>query len=281
MRQVLLCLIVILIITSCFSSPLHSSSTESSLVNEPTNISAKCATQVYVTLCVSDVSFDDTGTHLLIEAQLTDSRLRLTWPFTPSDFQYPNDSEIFLSGKDGIRFELIDDFSHPEAGDFLLDEDQTTQLFEFPTIPSDAGPFTLHIPSIVILLPLEESIELDLGKLPGPGASYVLDADVEMLDHKVQFDEAEVDNQLQLHVFTAPIDLGDHLILRWLNAGLPEGWSSGIGPGNKYDFEARIQHLWFPIENSGDQSISGVISIPLHTAVLYLYGPFDMIVDGP
>jgi hypothetical protein len=166
-------------------------------------------------------------------------------------------------------------------GESAVDGVRTEQLFEFPPVASISGPLTLHVPSIAILAPLDTSIELDLGDQPGPGASYSLDASIEVLGHSIPFDHAEIDSQLQLHLYSAPVELGEGLLFRWLQAGLPEGWSSPVGPGNKYDFETRRQHLWFPMERNDGRFTTGVISIPLYTAVLYLPGPFDMTFEGP
>jgi hypothetical protein len=69
--------------------------------------------------------------------------------------------------------------------------------------------------------------------------------------------------------------------VRWLDTGMPEGWSSGIGPGNKYNFETRIQHLWFPMTKSDGRANTGMISIPVYVAQLYLIGPFEIALPVP
>lgn len=281
MRKACCLTAAILFIAGC-SSPSHETPSPSpKLLDAPTIANPDCAAREYVTLCISEASFDGSGTRILVEAELMDDRLRLAWPFAPLDYQSPQDPAIFLADKNGTRLKLVPDLALPEVADLAVDGDWTEQLFEFPPVAPNTAPFTLHIPSVAILAPLDSSIELDLGNQPGPGSSYTLDAPITVLGHTVVFDHAEIDSQLQLHLYTAPIDLCEGLILRWLQAGMPEGWSSATGPGNKYDFETRRQHLWFPIEKSDGRFNAGAISIPIYTGVLYLSGPFDMSLESP
>jgi hypothetical protein len=272
---------VILFIAGCSSPGLEMLSAAPAQADALPIAPGSCAAGEYVTLCISEASFDDRGTHFLVEVELADDRLRLTWPFEHTDYQPPEDPAVFLADGNGTTFELVPDLAQPVPGDLILDGVRTEQLFEFPPVPSNAGPFTLHIPSVVVLAPLNSSIQLDLGQQPGPGSSYLPDASIELLGQSVLFDHAEIDNQLYLHLYSAPIDLAQGVVVRWLFAGMPEGWSSGTGPGDKYDFGTQRQHLWFPMVKADGQFNTGVISIPFYSAVLYLLGPFDMILEGP
>jgi hypothetical protein len=281
MRHWLYFSLVILFMAACsfFESwnPSEQTADVGLIETDPTN----CASNAYITLCIKEATLDPNGTQILVEAILTDDRLQLVWPFAPGDHELPEDPTIFLVDASGSKFEYVVDITFPEPGDITVDGVRTEQLFQFPPLPSDVGPLTIHLPSVVVQAPLNSSIQLDLGKTPSPGSSYLLDASISLLGQSIVFDRAEIDSQLYLHLYSAPIDLGGDVILRWLHAGMPEGWSSGTGPGNKYDFEVRRQHLWFPMIESDGASNTGILSIPLYSAVLYLIGPFDMTLQYP
>jgi hypothetical protein len=280
MRHWLYFLLAILLLAACSTLESQNPSEQPTEVGvieaPPTN----CASNAQITLCVKEANLDPNGTQILIEAILTDDRLQLVWPFAHRDSELLEDRVIFLVDANGNKVEYVD-FTLPEPGDITVDGIRTEQWFQFPPLPSGGGLSMIHLPTVVVQAPLNSSIQLDLGKKPGPGSSYLLDASISLLGQRILFDQAEIDSQLYLHLYSAPIDLGGGVILRWLYAGMPEGWSSGTGPGNKYDFEARRQHLWFPIIKSDGASNTGIISIPLYSAVLYLIGPFDMTLQYP
>jgi hypothetical protein len=218
------------------TEPIESIDVSAPTKTDPSPVS--CVPFTKIELCVSQAITDNDGTHVSVEARILDEQIRLVWPFIAGDYTPNDDPVVFLIDNRGRKFDCSPDPFSDEPF-FPVDENQVDQVLNFAPLPPDVDSLTLHVPLIVVEAPANGSIEINLGADPGPGSTFNPDASIEVAGQVVRFDLAEIDDQHQLHVYSAPIDFQGNVILRWLNAGMPEGWSSGIGPGNKYNFETR------------------------------------------
>jgi len=288
MRKILFTLLLAFALTSCSTSGDNKSSNpedqsyhppneqQENIADVPEVILNPCSSRPELQLCIKNVINNEQGTQVIIEAQLMDTSIQLAWPIIPSDYPQADHPFVFMTDGLGMVYEFIQEKFLPEPGDMSVEGSTVEQTLIFPSLQPGATSVMVHIPAIVVEAPIQGSIEIDLGLNPAPGSIFNPATSIGILGNEVRFDYAEIDDQRNLHVYSAPIDLEDDVIVRWLFAGMPEGWTSSVGPGNKYNFESRIQHLWFPIPMSNGQTASGDVSIPVFSALLYLTGPFEM-----
>lgn len=273
--------LVIIILVAC--SPIGSQSTypQTMEIEVIEALPMDCDANKSFALCVNEVTFVDKTMQILVEISLIDEQIQLVWPFAPADYRPPEDPVIYLVDVDGNKVEHIVDLTLPEPGEITREGTRSEQRFLFPSSPASTGRFTIHVPLVVVKAPMSGAVQLDLGPELRHGSSYSLDASVSLLGSSVVFDKAIIDEHGYFHLYSAPVDLGENIILRWLRVGMPEGWGNRIGPGNKYNFEEKRQHVWFPIPEDYSELTTGSTRIPFYGAVLYIIGPFEMTFEVP
>ncbi len=297
-RKLLLCAIVIINLASCLNiadkdhntlltnNPVQSTSTRTdgadSTASTPetppadTN-SENCVNPGSVELCVGPPVVEQSTIHVPVRARVTGDKLKLVWPFIIDSNSLPNDPSLFLINDVGIKFDSILNVDLPDEN-FLIEENWGDQVLDFENASPEIASLLLHIPGVVVEAPVAGEIEVDLGTDPRAGTVINLNTAIIVNGQTIQFDYAEIDSQYILHVYSEAIDIGEGLIVRWIRVGTPDGWTSGVGIGNKYDFETRVHHIWCQMTKDDGQANMGTISIPVFSAQIYVTGPFEIAV---
>lgn len=240
--------------------------------------STNCVEATLSVLCATFEGSVDGKTTVSLKMKSTDERIQIVWPFLEADYQLPGDPNAFLIGSDGSQYPLAKDEILPgEHVPVSAGQEWTVQELRFDEPRTGTVASTVHIPFVVASSSQTDlSVMIDLGADPGPGTVYALDQSVEFAGETVRFTSAEIDDMDYLHLYSEATSGDQAILVRWIFAGMPEGWTSGIGPGDKYDFERRIHDLWFPIVSTDGPLIQGTVHIPIYSAELLILGPFEI-----
>jgi len=234
-----------------------------------------CAANPSVRLCVQDESINEDGIGITVTIKSGVQHVRPSIPFAPPVPEQGIDTGVYLLDPSHMKHEYEASIG-PFPGEVPADQDSASQVFSFQVNQPPDGSYTLHIPTVVLVADVSADISVDLGPHPMPESTIPMAGSIRLMGQEIRFTHAEVDSQLNLHVFSDPIDVGQGVTLRWLNAGMPQGWTSGTGPGNKYNFEAHVQDLWFPMVNADGTENTGLASFHIYDAVIYISGPFEI-----
>jgi hypothetical protein len=260
------------LVPNASGSSLALATTEPPTLSAPTE---SCAANLYVSLCVQDVSINEDGIGISVTLKSDIEHVGPSLPFAPPVPEQGIDTRVYLLDPSHVKHEY-EVSNGPFPGEVPADQDSASQVFSFEVNHPPDGPYTLHIPTVVLVADVGADISLDLGTHPMQESTIPMAGSFRLMGQKIRFTHAEVDSQSNLHVFSDPIGVGHGVTLRWLNAGMPQGWTSGTGPGNKYNFEAHVQDLWFPVVNADGTENTGPASFHIYDAVIYISGPFEI-----
>lgn len=232
-----------------------------------------CSENSYVSLCIQDVSVNEHGIGISVLIKSDVERVMPSIPFAPPVPEQGIVTGVYLLDSSSVKHEYLPALG-PWPGDVPGDGNVAEQLFTFEYDQPATGSYILHIPAVVLIAEVNADVSLDLGSRPVAGSAIPMEAFLPVMGRNIVFSHAEVDDLLNLHVISDPIDSGQGVTIRWLNAGLPHGWTSGTGPGDKYDFGAHVHDVWFPLVNADGTENSGLASFHIYDAVIYISGPF-------
>jgi hypothetical protein len=150
----------------------------------------------------------------------------------------------------------------------------------FPGAGGLTGPLQLTIPSILVSLPIQEELVVDLGGDPQHGQIIPLDQTVVADDSAVHFSQAELvgpdETALTLFIESDPLDDNAAVRIYGLWLGRPEGVEDRYGAGTKQDrLSIRVQ-----LYQNG-KVLTGTLRIPLVSATLKVRGPFVLGFEAP
>lgn len=171
--------------------PALPTSTES-ILPTPSTDNTPCLLRSGVQFCIKGVSTDDKGTHILLESQVLKQGVRLL----PRPYLPPEDEEkpFFLADDQGRTFQMQEEADAPLPFEALGDGEtgRSVQLLHFASLPSDAKSVTLHIPAIVVQIPVTGTVKVDIGSRPQAGDAFQVDGPIEISEQVVHFVRAEI-----------------------------------------------------------------------------------------
>ncbi|MEO0248364.1 MAG: hypothetical protein ABIN58_02250 [candidate division WOR-3 bacterium] len=249
-----------------------------------------CAVYSGVRFCIKDVSMDGEETHLLLESQVLDEGVRLLpRPYLPPEVE---ERRFFLTDDQGQTFSMQEKADAPLPFETLGDGEtgHSLQSLHFAPLPPEAKSITLHIPAIVVQVPVRGTVEVDIGPKPQPGTPYRVDSLIQVGKQVIHFAHAEVfappglpegrvqlqgdvsnmdaselktivAPSLRLKIFSTPFDpQGEPQIMALLMGGLDEFpvRGSGFNPQTRqYELELEL------LGPKGNLIRTGMITVPI------------------
>lgn len=234
-----------------------------------------CAEVFEITFCVRAAAREGNDLQVLVES-VANGDFNAGSSFSPSMFAVLGEEDkVIVSDAGGAAF--------PFAGELILSQSEDNQwatTLTFPGAGGLTGPLQVTLPAVLISLPLEEALVVDLGDDPQPGQVIPLDQTVVVDGFTAHFSQAELvgtsETTLTLSIESDPLDDAAAVRLYSLYPGRPEGVEDRYGGGTKVDrFYIHVQ-----LYQNGEV-LTGVLRIPLISATLKVRGPFVFGFEAP
>ena len=233
-----------------------------------------CAETFGVTFCVQAVAREGEDMHVLVESTKNG-------PYSAGDSNFP----MFIVLDEVVNVALSDDTgqSFGVASDKAYSQGEQEKMVTTLTFPGAAGltgPLQVTFPAVLVSLPIEEELVIDLGDDPQPGQVIPLDQTLEIEGYVVHFSQATLEGEseitLTVSIKSDPIDDTASVRIYSLEPGRPEGVQDRYGAGIAEDrFSLHVQLY----QNS--EILTGVLRIPLIKASLKVRGPFVLDFEAP
>jgi hypothetical protein len=175
------------------TEPIASPTSTPTISPSPTAANPSCLLHSGVQLCIKSVSTDNTGTHILLETKVVEQGVRLLpRPYIPDEDQ---EKPFFLVDDQGQTFQMIQQPDAPLPFDAPLGEGETgtvLQTLNFAPLPSDAKSVTLHVPAVVVQIPLSQNVTANIGSDPKDGDRFQTNSRIQVGGQMIDFVQAEI-----------------------------------------------------------------------------------------
>ncbi len=236
---------------------------------------AHCAETLQIQFCIQAAVRAEAEMQVLVEA-VPNGQYTPGSSFSLSMFDVPGEiGQLYLSDASGQNYPV--DVNFIQAGG---DPVGRTSTLHFPGAQDVQGTLSLHIPALLVSIPLSDAISIDLGENPQPGQVLALDQFVNAGGLFVHFSRATLEGDgsttLRLKVISDPLD--NRAILRPYNleSGRPDGIHDRYGAGSGQNNLSLSVELLQP-----DGLRTGILRIPIVGATLKVLEPFTLTFEAP
>lgn len=261
------------IITSDSFSTAENSG-ESSIAHAK-DVPVLCSKAMDIQFCIQAANRTDSGMQVLVEADANGKFISGS-TFSLSIFDVPGETQnLTLSDANGnvypVDAKLIEAQGEPTA---------RMSTLSFPGAQDIQGRLTLNVPTVLVSLPISNVITIDLGDKPSPGQTLMVDQTIDVAGYPVHFSQAVLQgngkDNLSLNLISDLLDDSAQIRPYSLDPGKPDGIQTGYGAGSGPDQLSLSVDLLQP---SG--LVTGILRIPLVSALLKVRGPFTLTFDAP
>lgn len=233
-----------------------------------------CAETHGITFCIQAVAREGEDLLVLIESTATG-------PYSAGDRNFSmftvlgEIENLILSDNTGQRFGVAEEREFSQG-----DQTKMITTLTFPGAADVTGPLQLSLPAVLVSLPIEEELIVDLGEDPQNGQVIPLDRTLTVDGYSVHFSQATIegdrDTTLMLSIESDPFDNTLPVRIFSLEPGRPEGVQDRYGGGVTGDScSFRLQLYQY------DAVMDGILQIPFLNATLKVRGPFVLTFEVP
>jgi hypothetical protein len=233
-----------------------------------------CAETHGITFCIKAVAREGEDLLVLIESTATG-------PYSAGDRNFSmftvlgEVENLILSDNTGQRFGVAEEREFSQG-----DQTKMITTLTFPGAADLTGPLQLSLPAVLVSLPIQEELVVDLGEDPQNGQVIPLDRTLTIEGYSVHFNQATIegdrDTTLMLSIESDPFDNTLPVRIFSLEPGRPEGVQDRYGGGVTGDsFSFRLQLYQY------DAVMNGILQIPFLNATLKVRGPFVLTFEAP
>jgi len=155
------------------------------------------------------------------------------------------------------------------------------QTLKFPPLDQNVKSATLKFSFIGVYIPLQSSIQLDLGENPQPGQVISLDQTLNLQGQTIHLNKAELSSEgigsLHIDIWSDPVELESNVIALEPRLGIPEGTGMSTGFGSKWTLSGSPYHAFAELSRPGNTPVSGLITIPVEGVSFYYQGNFEIL----
>lgn len=230
-----------------------------------------CVSVHEIDFCVKGVALTKDFTYVMLEiktlANIQPDGLGFMLPALTEE-TYPT----LLDGR-GIAYGAVD--GNKSLAAFPGIDGQTyLQTLKFPPLDRENKHATLKFQSIGIFVPLQSSIQLELGKGLQPRQTLSLNQTLELQGQVIHLVKAEFTDSLRLDIWSDPVQLKNGVIAISPRLGIPNGMD--IGFGSNLTFSGSPYQAFAELSQSRSKSLSGLLTIPIDGVSLYYQGDFEI-----
>lgn len=230
-----------------------------------------CISVHEINFCVKGVALTKDFTYVMLEiktlSNVQPNGLGFMLPALMKE-TYPT-----LLDEQGIEYSTVD--GNKSLAAFPGIDGQTyLQTLKFPPLDRKNKQATLKFQAIGIFVPLQSSIQLDLGKGLQPGQTISLNQTLELQGQIIHLVKAEFTDSLRLDIWSDPLQLKNGVIALSPQLGIPDGMD--IGFGSNLTFSGSPYQAFAELSQSRSKSISGLLTIPINGVSFYYQGDFEI-----
>ncbi len=233
-----------------------------------------CAETNGIKFCVQAVAREGEDLLVLMESSASGSYFAGDGTFS----MFTVLDEVFgvtVSDDTGQVFQVASDTAYSQGN-----QEKLVTTLTFPGAAGLQGPLQITFPAVLVSLPIEEELVVDLGGNPQPGQIIPLDQILEIDGLTVHFSQAVIEGErdimMTVSIESDPLDDTAPVRIQALEPGRPEGVQDRYGLGISDDgFSVHVQ-----LYQNGE-IMTGMLRIPLIKASLKVRGPFILTFDAP
>jgi hypothetical protein len=235
-------------------------------------------------ICVRAATTTQEGTRVLLEAHVIQGEW-IPGEYSGSGFAVPDplvrpNTPITLTDDHGWVLNL-----NPDSAWTPTNQDDTgayVQTIDFPALAPDAKTAVLTIPALTARVPIQASIQIDLGDSPSAGQSLDIDQTVTVLGQTIHFNRALLEGSgtdLFLHIYSDTVEVVDGKMITLMENTRPEGADISFGGG--FDPQIRKFELTYNLLTPNSGLLTGRLILPITGAVILMPGPFQLAFQAP
>jgi DNA-binding CsgD family transcriptional regulator len=244
----------------------------------PTPKTESCTSVHEATFCIKGTAFTEEFIYVMLEVKVPKNVHPNEMGFMRAS-TLEGETKPSLIDNLGNEYNVLDDYSFIVYPGF--DNQTYQQTLKFPRLDKEATSATLKFQSVVISVPVESSILLDLGETPQSGQVISLDQTLHLQGQEIHLTKAELSgnsiNALHIDIWSDPVKFkGDDIGALMVMLGIPDGTNMGTGFGSKMILPDLPYNAFANLTYSEMQSMTGIITIPVNGINIYYEGNFEI-----